>query len=77
MILAPVPREAGATDVGIAMVMLLALSFIPSAFMVYLTNEKVSQERHMQSISGVGTVLYWSASYIWDLMCCSGAYGLY
>ncbi|XP_070186023.1 uncharacterized protein [Littorina saxatilis] len=59
--------ESGASDVGIAMVVLLALSFIPSAFMVFLTNERISQEQHMQSISGVGTVLYWFASYIWDM----------
>lgn len=52
------------------MVVLLALSFIPSAFMVYLTNEKVSQEQHMQSISGVGAFLYWSASFIWDMVSC-------
>ena len=64
----PVASEAGATDVGIAMVVLLALSFIPSAFMVYLTNERISQERHMQSISGVGTTLYWFTSFLWDMV---------
>ena len=61
-------RETAASDVGIAMVVLLALSFIPSAFMVYLTNERVSQERHMQSISGVGTKLYWTVSFLWDMV---------
>ncbi|XP_076450764.1 uncharacterized protein LOC143286815 isoform X2 [Babylonia areolata] len=60
--------EASATDIGIAMVILLALSFIPSAFMVYVTNERVSQEKHLQSISGVGTFLYWSASLFWDML---------
>ncbi|KAL8581035.1 hypothetical protein ACOMHN_012686 [Nucella lapillus] len=68
--------EASAKDIGIAMVILLALSFIPSAFMVYLTNEHVSQEKHLQSISGVGTILYWSASFLWDMIVYSCALGI-
>ena len=61
-------REMAARDIGISMTMLLALSFIPSAFMVYLINEKRSQQRHLQAISGVGNVLYWTASFFWDLV---------
>ncbi|KAK7500956.1 hypothetical protein BaRGS_00007836, partial [Batillaria attramentaria] len=68
--------EAAATDVGIAMVILLALSFIPSAFMVYLVNERLSYERQTQAISGVGTVLYWTASFLWDLFVYSVMLGL-
>ncbi|XP_041364383.1 uncharacterized protein LOC121379797 [Gigantopelta aegis] len=57
-----------AADAGIAMVILLAYSFIPAALMIYLINERINKEKQMQFISGVRPAMYWTASFLWDLI---------
>ncbi|XP_046362068.2 uncharacterized protein LOC124139094 isoform X1 [Haliotis rufescens] len=57
-----------ATDAGISLVFLLAFTFISTAFMVYLVNENLNKEKQLQFISGVGPVLYWVTSFIWDML---------
>ncbi|XP_067670801.1 uncharacterized protein [Haliotis asinina] len=57
-----------ATDAGISLVFLLAFTFISSAFMVYLVNENLNKEKQLQFISGVGPVLYWVTSFVWDMI---------
>ncbi|XP_075745344.1 uncharacterized protein LOC119178525 [Rhipicephalus microplus] len=54
-------------EVGIAMVVLMGLAFIPSRVIVYVVNERIRDEKQVQSISGVGTLLYWTTTFIWDM----------
>ncbi|XP_077515142.1 uncharacterized protein LOC144125532 isoform X2 [Amblyomma americanum] len=54
-------------ELGIAMVVLMGLAFIPSRVIVYVVNERIRDEKQVQSISGVGTLLYWTTTFIWDM----------
>ncbi|CAN7937253.1 unnamed protein product [Ixodes hexagonus] len=54
-------------EVGIAIVILMGLSFIPSRVVVYVVNERIRDEKQVQSISGVGPLLYWTTAFIWDM----------
>ncbi|XP_077555605.1 uncharacterized protein LOC144169991 isoform X2 [Haemaphysalis longicornis] len=55
------------SEVGIAMVVLMGLAFIPSRVIVYVVNERMRDEKQVQSISGIGTLLYWTTTFIWDM----------
>ncbi|EEC15999.1 ABC transporter, putative, partial [Ixodes scapularis] len=54
-------------EVGIAIVILMGLSFIPSRVVVYVVNERVRDEKQVQRISGIGPLLYWTTTFIWDM----------
>lgn len=60
-------RLGHVAEVGIAMVVLMGLAFIPSRVIVYVVNERIRDEKQVQSISGVGTLLYWTTTFIWDM----------
>lgn len=54
-------------EVGIAIVILMGLAFIPARVTVYIVNERARDEKQVQSVSGVGPALYWTAAFIWDM----------
>ncbi|KAH9370327.1 hypothetical protein HPB48_006755 [Haemaphysalis longicornis] len=60
-------RLGHVSEVGIAMVVLMGLAFIPSRVIVYVVNERMRDEKQVQSISGIGTLLYWTTTFIWDM----------
>ncbi|KAK6169359.1 hypothetical protein SNE40_020430 [Patella caerulea] len=67
---APLTAEsmaANAADSGIAIVVLMAFSFIPSALILLSIAERLNNEKQIQSISGVGPCVYWLAAFTWDM----------
>ena len=66
--LVSLPRIQSAADMGIAMVFLVAFTFIPVGFVIYAANEYKKKEKQLQYISGVGPVLYWITALVWDMV---------
>ncbi|XP_047441411.1 phospholipid-transporting ATPase ABCA1-like [Mugil cephalus] len=54
-------------DVLVSICVIFAMSFVPASFVVFLIQERVSKSKHMQFISGVQPLLYWTANYTWDM----------
>lgn len=61
------PRLQG-TDVVIAIFIIVAMSFVPASFVVFLVAEKSTKAKHLQFVSGCDPVIYWLANYIWDMV---------
>ena len=55
-------------DVLVSICVIFAMSFVPASFVVFLIQERVSKAKHMQFISGVQPLLYWTATFIWDMV---------
>ena len=64
-----------AGDAGIALIILVGFIFIPTSFVFYIVRERTFEEKQLQRIFGVGTVLYWLSSILWDLMALTIAVG--
>ena len=45
---------------------MLAIPFVPAAFITYIVREKEVKAKHQQMVSGVGVVAYWLSTFIWD-----------
>lgn len=58
----------------IAIFIIVAMSFVPASFVVFLVAEKATKAKHLQFVSGCDPVIYWLANYVWDMV--SGAHGL-
>ena len=61
-------RLQSAADLGIAMTIMLAFTFIPVGIVMYSVVEYINKEKHLQFISGIGPSLYWITSFFWDLV---------
>lgn len=57
------------TDVVIAIFIIVAMSFVPASFVVFLVAEKSTKAKHLQFVSGCNPVIYWLANYVWDMVC--------
>ena len=57
-----------AAEAGIALTILCAFCFIPAGYTIYLINERVNREKHMQSVYGVGVLCYWNTALLWDMV---------
>jgi len=55
-------------DMLVAITLILAMGFIPASFVVYLVHEKATNGKHQQLLSGIGPVMYWMNSYLWDII---------
>lgn len=47
---------------------ILALSFVPASFVLYLISERASGGKHLQRMAGVSGVTYWLATFCWDMV---------
>ncbi|XP_069922915.1 ATP-binding cassette sub-family A member 2 isoform X2 [Oryctolagus cuniculus] len=56
------------TDVVIAIFIIVAMSFVPASFVVFLVAEKSTKAKHLQFVSGCSPVIYWLANYVWDML---------
>lgn len=56
------------TDVVIAIFIIVAMSFVPASFVVFLVAEKATKAKHLQFVSGCDPVIYWLANYVWDMV---------
>uniref|UniRef100_A0A803TK52 ATP-binding cassette sub-family A member 2 n=1 Tax=Anolis carolinensis TaxID=28377 RepID=A0A803TK52_ANOCA len=58
------------TDVVIAIFIIVAMSFVPASFVVFLVAEKSTKAKHLQFVSGCNPVIYCSTiyyCYIWSI----------
>ena len=55
-------------DVLIAIFIIVAMSFVPASFVLFLVYERSSKSKHLQIISGVHRIVYWVSNYIWDIV---------
>ncbi|CAJ0940457.1 unnamed protein product [Ranitomeya imitator] len=56
------------TDVVIAIFIIVAMSFVPASFVVFLVAEKSTKAKHLQFVSSCNPVIYWLANYVWDML---------
>jgi ATP-binding cassette subfamily A (ABC1) protein 2 len=63
------PSRLQGTDVVIAIFIIVAMSFVPASFVVFLVAEKSTKAKHLQFVSGCNPVIYWLANYVWDMVC--------
>lgn len=54
-------------DLFVAICMIFSLSFIPASFLVFLLEERETQSKQLQIVSGIKPYLYWFSNFIWDL----------
>lgn len=52
----------------IAIFIIVAMSFVPASFVVFLVAEKATKAKHLQFVSGCDPVIYWLANYMWDMV---------
>ncbi|CAJ1081870.1 retinal-specific phospholipid-transporting ATPase ABCA4a [Xyrichtys novacula] len=55
-------------DAVVAICVIFAMSFIPASFVLYLIQERVTQAKHLQFVSGVSPLVYWMANFFWDML---------
>ncbi|WCJ33447.1 ATP-binding cassette sub-family A member 2 [Euphorbia peplus] len=51
-----------------AIIISIALSFIPASFAVAIVKEREVKAKHQQLISGVSVLSYWVSTYLWDFI---------
>ncbi|XP_071948273.1 ATP-binding cassette sub-family A member 2-like [Antedon mediterranea] len=56
------------TNMVISIFIIVAMSFVPASFVVFLVAEKSSKAKHLQFISSLNPVVYWSSNFLWDMM---------
>uniref|UniRef100_A0A8C6Y841 ATP-binding cassette sub-family A member 2 n=1 Tax=Naja naja TaxID=35670 RepID=A0A8C6Y841_NAJNA len=64
----PPPLSLQGTDVVISIFIIVAMSFVPASFVVFLVAEKSTKAKHLQFVSGCDPVIYWLANYVWDML---------
>ena len=52
------------TDLTVAVFVIIAMSFVPASFVVYIVEERVVKSKHLQLVSSVSRVQYWLAARI-------------
>ncbi|XP_048030796.1 retinal-specific phospholipid-transporting ATPase ABCA4a isoform X1 [Megalobrama amblycephala] len=55
-------------DAVVAICVIFAMSFVPASFVLYLIQERVTQAKHLQFVSGVSPIVYWTANFFWDMI---------
>ncbi|XP_040926208.1 retinal-specific phospholipid-transporting ATPase ABCA4-like isoform X1 [Betta splendens] len=55
-------------DAAVSICVIFAMSFVPASFVLYLIQERVTQARHLQFVSGVSPLLYWVTCFLWDMV---------
>ncbi|KAL4635920.1 retinal-specific ATP-binding cassette transporter-like [Arapaima gigas] len=55
-------------DAVVAICVIFAMSFIPASFVLYLIQERASNAKHLQFVSGVSPLIYWVANFFWDMV---------
>ena len=55
-------------DVVVAICVIFAMSFVPASFILFLIEERVSNSKHLQFVSGINPTVYWLANWAWDML---------
>ncbi|XP_041064203.1 retinal-specific phospholipid-transporting ATPase ABCA4 [Carcharodon carcharias] len=54
-------------DAVISISVVFAMSFVPASFVLYLIQERVSNAKHLQFVSGMSPTTYWMSNFLWDM----------
>ncbi|XP_069795195.1 retinal-specific phospholipid-transporting ATPase ABCA4 isoform X1 [Narcine bancroftii] len=54
-------------DAMISISVVFAMSFVPASFVLYLIQERVSNAKHLQFVSGMSSTTYWVSNFVWDM----------
>ena len=52
----------------VAMSMLMTLSTVSSAYIMYIVRERQDSVKHLQMLSGTSVPAYWLSNYVWDVI---------
>ena len=44
------------------------MAFVAASFIVFLVQERASKAKHLQFVSGVDPISYWTTAYLWDMI---------
>lgn len=61
-------RLTTSVDAVVAICVIFAMSFVPASFVLYLIQERVTQAKLLQFVSGVSPLVYWTANFLWDMV---------
>lgn len=61
-------RFNSAVNVVVAICVIFAMSFVPASFVLFLIEERVSNSKHLQFVSGINPTVYWLANWSWDMV---------
>lgn len=53
-------------DLSVAIFIIFALSFIPASFLVFLVDERHTNSKQLQFVSGLRPCVYWACNFVWD-----------
>ncbi|CAF1374019.1 unnamed protein product [Didymodactylos carnosus] len=56
------------SDVVISIFIIVAMSFVPASFTLFLVYERATKSKHIQYINGLYPLIYWLTNFIWDLL---------
>ncbi|GFN96696.1 ATP-binding cassette sub-family a member 1 [Plakobranchus ocellatus] len=57
-----------AVDLAVAICVIFAMSFVPASFVLFLIEERVSNSKHLQFVSGINPTVYWVSTWMWDML---------
>ena len=55
------------SDVIISIFTIVAMSFVPASFVLFLVYERSTKSLHLQFLIGLNPLLYWLTNFLWDL----------
>lgn len=55
------------TDLTVGIMVIIALSFVPASFVLFVIQERTSKAKHLQMVSGVTNAEYWLGNFVWDM----------
>ena len=61
-------RLTTSVDAVVAICVIVAMSFVPASFVLYLIQERVNKAKHLQFVSGVSPTTYWLTNFLWDMV---------
>ncbi|CAF0986967.1 unnamed protein product [Rotaria sordida] len=56
------------SDVVISIFIIVAMSFVPASFTLFLVYERATKSKHIQYINGLFPLVYWLTNFVWDLL---------
>ncbi|KAM9795719.1 phospholipid-transporting ATPase ABCA1 isoform 1-T1 [Syngnathus typhle] len=66
--LGQIAKMSSSVDLVLSVCVMFAMSFVPASFVLYLIEERASKAKHLQFVSGVQPILYWVATFCWDML---------
>ncbi|XP_033746448.1 ATP-binding cassette sub-family A member 3-like [Pecten maximus] len=57
-----------ATGFVVAFLVLFGMAFLSTSFILFLIKERSTGAKHLQKVSGVGSLTYWLSNYCWDII---------